>query len=166
MDTHVATIGVDFKIKTLNENGKVIKLQIWDTAGQERFRSLAKSYYSGSHGAAVVFDVTSRETFDRVDFWFGELQGAGAVPCKILIGNKCDLPGRAVGAAEADELARRLGVPYLETSAKEATNVDRMFEVMTQVMLESAQATLTATLGDGVSLDTKNAVKVGGGGCC
>jgi Ras-related protein Rab-1A len=165
----VATIGVDFKIKTLNDNGKVLKLQIWDTAGQERFRSIAKNYYTGSHGAAIVFDVTSRETFEKVDFWVKELENSlsGAMPCRILIGNETDLPDRKVSSEETENLAQRLEIPYLETSAKEATNVARMFEVMTQAMLAASQLKPTGIAGQTVRVDTKNAVKVEGSqGCC
>jgi Ras-related protein Rab-1A len=160
----VATIGVDFKIKTLTENGKVIKLQIWDTAGQERFRSITKSYYAGSHGVAIVFDVTSRESFDKVEFWMREIENAavGVVPCRILIGNKCDIVDRAVQTAQAEELAQRLEVPYLETSAKESTNVAKMFGVMTQAMMAASQLKATEVPTETVRLNTSNAVKIGG----
>ncbi|WP_411023740.1 GTP-binding protein, partial [Salmonella sp. s51228] len=63
-DSYISTIGVDFKIKTLTLDSKMIKLQIWDTAGQERFRTITSSYYRGAHGIIVVYDVTERESFD------------------------------------------------------------------------------------------------------
>jgi Ras-related protein Rab-1A len=169
MDSHVATIGVDFKIKTFTEGGKVIKLQIWDTAGQERFRAITKSYYAGSHGVAIVFDVTSRETFEKVDFWIKELENSasGPIPCRILIGNKCDIVDRKVQTQEAEELAQRFEIPYLETSAKEATNVAKMFEVMTRAMMAATQLKATEMAAPGVQVDRRNAVKISGKkGCC
>merc|ERR1712006_60493 len=65
-ESYISTIGVDFKIRTINLDGKCVKLQIWDTAGQERFRTITSSYYRGAHGIIVVYDVTDRETFNNV----------------------------------------------------------------------------------------------------
>ena len=63
---YITTIGVDFKIRTINVNGERVKLQIWDTAGQERFRTITSTYYRGTHGVIVVYDVTSGESFVNV----------------------------------------------------------------------------------------------------
>ena len=65
-DSYISTIGVDFKIHTVNLDGKIIKLQIWDTAGQERFRTITSSYYRGAHGIIVVYDVTDQDTFSKL----------------------------------------------------------------------------------------------------
>jgi len=73
-ESFISTIGVDFKIRTVNINGKVIKLQIWDTAGQERFRTITSSYYRGAHGIIVVYDVTDRGTFTSVKQWLQEIE--------------------------------------------------------------------------------------------
>ena len=67
--TFITTIGIDFKIKTVDLDGRRVKLQIWDTAGQEQFRSMMYSYYKGAHGVVLVYDVTSRETFDSIAHW-------------------------------------------------------------------------------------------------
>jgi Ras-related protein Rab-8A len=65
----MATIGVDFKIKTIAVEGKKIKLQIWDTAGQERFRNITKSYYKGAYGVVLTYSVTDRSSFENVENW-------------------------------------------------------------------------------------------------
>ena len=65
-DTFVPTIGVDFKVKTLEIDNKQIKMQIWDTAGQERFRNVISSYYRGAHGILLIFDVTDKESFKNL----------------------------------------------------------------------------------------------------
>ena len=72
--TYISTIGVDFKIRTVELEGKTIKLQIWDTAGQERFRTITSSYYRGAHGIIVVYDVTDKESFEAVKGWLNEMQ--------------------------------------------------------------------------------------------
>ncbi len=86
------TIGVDFKIRTLEVDGKTIKLQIWDTAGQERFKTITSSYYKGAHGIIVVYDTTDKESFKSIDNWMNEVEKhASDNVSKILVGNKSDL---------------------------------------------------------------------------
>ena len=91
-DTYISTIGVDFKIRTLNIDGKAVKLQIWDTAGQERFRTITTSYYRGVHAVILVYDVTDILSFNNISNWLKEVQRyAPDNAIKLLIGNKCDL---------------------------------------------------------------------------
>ncbi len=87
-----ATIGVDFKVKNLSVDGNITKLAIWDTAGQERFRTLTPSYYRGAQGAILVYDVSSKETFAKLDVWLGELETFANKPeiIKMLVANKID----------------------------------------------------------------------------
>lgn len=131
-ESYISTIGVDFKIRTVELDGKVIKLQIWDTAGQERFRTITSSYYRGAHGIIVVFDVTDAESFDNVKQWLHEIDRyANESVNKLLVGNKTDLTGkRAVEYDTAKAFADEIGVPYIETSAKAATNVEQAFMTM------------------------------------
>lgn len=91
-EAYISTIGVDFKIRTLELEGKVVKLQIWDTAGQERFRTITSSYYRGAHGIILVYDVTDLDSFKNLRYWLAEIEryAADAVN-KLLLGNKCDL---------------------------------------------------------------------------
>lgn len=104
----------------------------WDTAGQERFRTITSSYYRGAHGIIVVFDVTDAESFSNVKQWLNEIDRyASESVNKLLVGNKSDLTGkRAVEYATAKAFADEIGVPYIETSAKAATNVEQAFMTM------------------------------------
>jgi len=128
-DTHISTIGVDFKIKTLNIDGKTIKLQIWDTAGQERFRTITSSYYRGAQGIILVYDCTDQESFSNVKQWMGEIDRYACENVnKLLVGNKTDLVNeKVVDQATAKAFADSMGIPFIETSAKNATNVEQCF---------------------------------------
>lgn len=128
-ETFINTIGVDFKIRTINMDGKMIKLQIWDTAGQERFRTIVSSYYRGAHGIMVVFDITNKESFENIPMWCEEIKKYAADSIKkILIGNKSDFETkRQVVYSEAKELADSRNMEYIETSAKTALNVEKAF---------------------------------------
>ena len=130
------TIGVDFKIRTLEVDGKTIKLQIWDTAGQERFKTITSSYYKGAHGIIVVYDTTDKESFKSIDNWMNEVEKhASDNVSKILVGNKSDLTDqRQVSLEEGKELADHYNIrsQFLETSAKESTNVEEAFTLMTK----------------------------------
>jgi len=131
-ESHISTIGVDFKIRTIQLDGKTIKLQIWDTAGQERFRTITSSYYRGAHGIIVVYDTTDGETFEHVKTWLHEIDRyASENVNKLLVGNKSDLTSkRAVETETAKEFADSVSIPFLETSAKNATNVEDAFMTM------------------------------------
>ena len=143
-DTHIATIGVDFKIKTVQIDGKNVKLQIWDTAGQERFRTITSSYYRGAHGIIVVYSVIDLQTFQNVRQWLQEIERyASDTVIKLLIGNKSDLEDeRAVTLEQGQELANSLNVSFMEASAKMSMNVDELFiKIATDIMknLQPAQ---------------------------
>ncbi|KAH7862865.1 hypothetical protein Vadar_010456 [Vaccinium darrowii] len=132
LESYISTIGVDFKIRTVEQDGKTIKLQIWDTAGQERFRTITSSYYRGAHGIIVVYDVTDQESFNNVKQWLNEIDRyASESVNKLLVGNKCDLTSQKVVSSEsAKAFADELGIPFMETSAKDSTNVEQAFMAM------------------------------------
>ena len=120
------------KIRTVELEGKTIKLQIWDTAGQERFRTITSSYYRGAHGIIVVYDVTDMESFNNVKQWLNEIDRyANESVNKLLVGNKSDLTAKkVVDYNTAKAFADEIGIPFLETSAKNATNVEQAFMTM------------------------------------
>ena len=131
-DEYIGTIGVDFKIRTLNLEGKSVKLQIWDTAGQERFRTITSQYYRGAHGIVVVYDVTDAESFKNVANWLDDIDRYAAPNVEtLLIGNKTDATGvRAVTTQMGKEFAEEVGMDFMETSAKSSEGVERAFSAM------------------------------------
>ncbi|KAJ2665561.1 ras GTPase [Coemansia sp. RSA 1200] len=137
-ESYISTIGVDFKIRTIELDGKTVKLQIWDTAGQERFRTITSSYYRGAHGIIVVYDVTDGETFSNVKQWLQEIDRyASEGVNKLLVGNKSDLEDkRKVDVTEAKDFADSLSISFLETSAKDSTNVEKAFMTMASQIKE------------------------------
>ncbi|KAH6917710.1 rab-type small GTP-binding protein [Coprinopsis sp. MPI-PUGE-AT-0042] len=125
----ITTIGIDFKIRTIELDGKRIKLQIWDTAGQERFRTITTAYYRGAMGILLVYDVTDERSFNNIRAWHSNIeQHASEGVNKILIGNKSDWTDkRAVTEEQGRELANELGVKFMETSAKVNDGVEDAF---------------------------------------
>lgn len=125
----ITTIGIDFKIRIADLDGKKIKLQIWDTAGQERFRTITTAYYRGAMGIMLIYDVTDERSFNNIRNWIRNIdQFASEGVNKILIGNKCDdLERRVVERERGAELAREYGLKFMETSAKNNVNVEEAF---------------------------------------
>ncbi|XP_076932298.1 ras-related protein Rab11D-like [Bidens hawaiensis] len=141
-----ATIGVEFQTRTLVIQHKSVKAQIWDTAGQERYRAVTSAYYRGAVGAMLVYDITKRQTFDRIPRWLEELRNhADKNIVIILIGNKCDLEdARAVPTEDAKEFAEKEGLFFLETSALESTNVEDAFLTVLTEIFRIVNKSLTA----------------------
>eukprot|EP00668_Euglena_longa_P011507 GGOE01013913.1.p1 GENE.GGOE01013913.1~~GGOE01013913.1.p1 ORF type:complete len:198 (-),score=29.85 GGOE01013913.1:272-865(-) len=125
-----STVGASFFRHSITQDGHTIQFDIWDTAGQERYKSLASMYYRGAAAGLVVYDITSRDSFDRAKYWVRELQNNGSPDIVIaLTGNKCDLEGeRKVSVEEAQAYATEKGILHLETSAKNSTNITLAFE--------------------------------------
>ncbi|CAG8604924.1 18402_t:CDS:2 [Dentiscutata erythropus] len=125
----ITTIGIDFKIRTIELDGKRIKLQIWDTAGQERFRTITTAYYRGAMGILLVYDVTDERSFNNIRNWFSNIeQHASEGVNKILIGNKCDwVEKKAITKEQGQALADEFKIKFLETSAKANINVEEAF---------------------------------------
>ncbi|KAG8236775.1 hypothetical protein J437_LFUL016889, partial [Ladona fulva] len=135
---YITTIGVDFKIRTVELDGERVKLQIWDTAGQERFRTITSTYYRGTHGVIVVYDVSNGDSFANVKRWLHEIEQNCDVVNRILVGNKNDAPDKKVVLTEdAQRFADQMGIQLFETSAKENINVEEMFMAVTRQVLRT-----------------------------
>lgn len=124
-----STIGAAFLTQTVCLDDTTVKFEIWDTAGQERYHSLAPMYYRGAQAAIVVYDITNADTFARAKTWVRELQRQARPDIVIaLAGNKSDLANRrAVEYEEANGYAEENGLLFMETSAKNANNVNEIF---------------------------------------
>jgi Ras-related protein Rab-8A len=132
----ITTIGIDFKVKTVDTEGKKVKLQIWDTAGQERFRTITTAYYRGAMGIILVYDVTDETTFQNIRNWLRAVQQHATENVNIiLVGNKCDsLSDKVVETARGQALAKEFGIPFFETSAKTNINVyECFFDIATTI---------------------------------
>ncbi|XP_076319104.1 ras-related protein Rab-10-like isoform X2 [Tachypleus tridentatus] len=135
--TFISTIGIDFKIKTIELKGKKIKLQIWDTAGQERFHTITTSYYRGAMGIMLVYDITNPKSFDNIAKWLRNI----------------------------DEIAREHGVRFLETSAKANVNIEQAFIELTDAILSKQLAGKDQTeVSDKVRVASADSRS--GGNCC
>ncbi|VDK43702.1 unnamed protein product [Anisakis simplex] len=136
--TFISTIGIDFKIKTIELKGKKIKLQIWDTAGQERFHTITTSYYRGAMGIMLVYDITNAKSFDNIAKWLRNIdEHASEDVEKMLLGNKCDMADRRVVSRERGEkIANDHGIRFLETSAKANIQIDKAFYDLAEAILD------------------------------
>ena len=136
------TIGIDFKIKTVELQGKRVKLQIWDTAGQERFRTITQAYYRGAMGILLIYDVTNTKSWSNVRTWVRNIEGnAPQTVNKILVGNKCDLTQqRQVSTQQGQQLAREYDIKFFETSARSNTNVQEAFTTLATDVIERLTA--------------------------
>ncbi|XP_069490506.1 ras-related protein Rab-18-like [Ambystoma mexicanum] len=134
-----ATIGVDFKVKRLIVDGNQVKLAIWDTAGQERFRTLTPSYYRGAQGVILVYDVTRRETLQKLVIWLNELDtySTKANMVKMLVGNKIDKTDREVDRNEGLQFARKHSMLFIEASAKSCDGVQCAFEEVAEKIIQT-----------------------------
>ena len=146
-ETLQSTIGIDYKTRTIELDGKVIRLQIWDSAGQERFMKISPNFLRPAHGIIVVYDVTNQESFDNVRKWLREIDCyASENVSKLLVGNKCDLTTKkVVDCKTAKNLAEELGFTFLETSVKNATNVEKVFMTITAEIKTRIENTKTNT---------------------
>mmetsp|Transcript_3838 Transcript_3838/g.5445 ORF Transcript_3838/g.5445 Transcript_3838/m.5445 type:complete len:207 (+) Transcript_3838:50-670(+) len=164
---YISTIGVDFKIRTIDLDGKTIKLQIWDTAGQERFRTITSSYYRGAHGIIVVYDVTDIDSFNNVKQWLYEIDRYACENVnKLLVGNKCDMENKAVDYATAKQYADQLEIPFLETSAKTGDQVENAFMKMAaEIKNRVASQPSVGKNPNSAGVDISGA-SVNNGGCC
>jgi len=165
---YTSTIGVDFEIKTLEVDGKMVKLQIWDTAGQERFLNITTSYYKGAHCILLVYDITQLETFEHLQKWYAQIQEHSTGNVQILlVGNKSDLSdNRQVTYEDAEKLANKLGVSVFEASAKDGTNVDQAFYHIANQAIRNTVPTVIRLKKEVKLEDRSQGTKEKSSGCC
>ena len=171
-ESHLATIGVEFKVKELYTDKYKIILQIWDTAGQERFRSITKSFFRNTNGIIFVYDITSRNSFKNVKDWIkdSELHDIGFE--KILVGNKIDLNDkREVSLDELKEYGIKKKIDVIEASAKNKINVDETFQKIVDIILNNKkEEEILQKYGvkntDDINLSKNKFQKKNAGNCC
>ena len=127
--------------KNISIKDRNIRIQIWDTAGQEAFRSITRSYYKNSTCAFIVYDITSRKTFDNINIWLNECKDMCYKDVLIcLVGNKCDLEGRrAVSYEEGEKFAADNNLLFFETSAKSGINIHECFNESATVLVDKIE---------------------------
>ena len=131
------TIGVDFRLVTLQYGDIISKLHIWDTAGQERFRSLALNYINNSHAFIFIYDISDKSSFDNLQNWIKMAfdKNKNSI-VNLLIGNKCDKENeRKISQNEGEHLAKENKFYFLETSAKNDENVLNLFYYITYKLI-------------------------------
>ena len=138
LKNHLATIGIDFKTKTLNINNQEIKLKIWDTAGQERFRNITTQYYKGADGIVLVYDVTDEASFEKIRDWMDQISSNTQHDeiGLVLLGNKCDMDPRVVTEDMGNKMAEDLKISYFETSALTGQGIKEAFEKLTRDIMQ------------------------------
>eukprot|EP01104_Vermistella_antarctica_P014908 TRINITY_DN4782_c0_g1_i1.p1 TRINITY_DN4782_c0_g1~~TRINITY_DN4782_c0_g1_i1.p1 ORF type:complete len:207 (-),score=66.10 TRINITY_DN4782_c0_g1_i1:177-797(-) len=168
-----ATIGADFLTKEVEVDEMLVTLQIWDTAGQERFQSLGNSFYRGADCCILVFDVTQQKSFENLENWRNEFLVQANVNDHfnfpfVVVGNKVDdIDDRLVSAKAAHTWCQQHNnVPFFETSAKEATNVDEGFYTAAKIAVSRIPEDEPPMIIKNVSLDNTRPSAEEEGGCC
>nr|XP_019940308.1 PREDICTED: ras-related protein Rab-15-like [Paralichthys olivaceus] len=137
--SHISTIGVDFKMKTLEIDGVKVRIQIWDTAGQERYQTITKQYYRRAQGIIFVYDITSEAAFQHIAKWASDVDDyAPNKMQRILVGNKSDEElRRQVTTEQGSKLAETYEMEFFETSASTSNNIREAFTRLTELVLQA-----------------------------
>lgn len=166
----ITTIGIDFKIKTVDINGKKVKLQLWDTAGQERFRTITTAYYRGAMGIVMVYDVTDERTYANIKQWYKTVTEHSNDDAQILlVGNKSDMDTRVISYEQGESLAKELNIPFMESSAKDNANVNEVFFTLGRLIQKKldSNAFQTDSANGGINIKSNsNTEENSKSGCC
>ena len=134
-----ATIGVEFKTKDIYiGNSYSVKLNIWDTCGQEKFRAITRQYYNNSNGVFLIYDLSDKSSFEKLDVWLNDIKDNMSNDIIIfIIGNKLDIKNRDISISEEGKIfANKNKLPYYEISAKNGTGVYNIFEKISRQIIE------------------------------
>ena len=161
---HLATIGIDFRTKTIPINDYEVKLKIWDTAGEERFRNITNQYYKGADGIILVFDLTNFDTMNKIRDWYNQIKNnTSSNDIGLVLVAKSDLK-REISTEESLNLSKELNIQLFETSALTGEGVNEIFEFLTKDIiskknLDDNYNEKNVTLGSGGKKEKK-------GDCC
>ena len=135
-ELYIPTVGVQVSLKSIEyNNNTLVKLNLWDIAGQEHFRSLRSNFYQGSNAVLIVYDLTNPKTFKNVQTWYLDMvKVMGPIP-GFLVGNKADLPSQ-VSKFDGQDLADKLKLGFVETSAKTGENIDNVFQNLAEMLVD------------------------------
>ena len=140
LDLHMATIGLDYRLKTLIlEEQKIVKIQLWDTAGQDKFRAITRNYYKGASGIILIFDVTNIKSYENIKKWINEIKEEISEKVSIvLIGNKIDnVQERKISKEQGEKLANEIGIKFFETSAKTGEGINESVFFLVKKIFEN-----------------------------
>ena len=140
----MSSIGVDFKVKKIEIDDKLIKMQIWDTAGHEKFRTITTSYYKSAHAILILYDITEEASFEHIKNWMIEIDKFGKQGVmRILVGNKNDLEDqRQISKEQGEGKAKSFNMAFLETSALSGENLDKAFQMMVNEVYKKCHSEL------------------------
>ena len=139
-DKIFSTIGIDFKTKYIKLDKFSVKVLIWDTAGQEKFQNIAKQYYKGANGVLLIYDISNRKSFERIDFWLKELKENNRIDelFLYLVGNKIDMEDkRVISFQEGEKYAKKNNINFFEVSAKSGKGVTELFNNVINGVMEN-----------------------------
>ncbi|XP_037652223.1 ras-related protein Rab-15-like [Sebastes umbrosus] len=147
--SHISTIGVDFKMKTLEVDGVKVRVQIWDTAGQERYQTITKQYYRRAQGIVFVYDITNQSSFQHLAKWASDVDEYAPEKVQmIMVGTKSDEERRRkVSKDQGSKLAETYGMEFFETSASTNTNIAEAFTRVTELVLQAHKRDVDNLLG-------------------
>uniref|UniRef100_A0A3Q4ADB3 Ras-related protein Rab-15 n=1 Tax=Mola mola TaxID=94237 RepID=A0A3Q4ADB3_MOLML len=165
--SHISTIGVDFKMKTLEIDGIKVRVQIWDTAGQERYQTITKQYYRRAQGIVFVYDITNKPSFQHLAKWVSDVdEYAPDMVQRILVGNKSDDEmRRQVTTDQGSKLAETYGMDFFETSASASSNITESFTRVVELVLQAHKRDVDNLFGsldnhlDNATLEEEKSVK-------
>lgn len=151
----ISTLGYEYQEKQLKIDNNSIKLKLWDTAGQEKYQSLTVSFFKNAHGIYLVFDVTREESLDRASYWLNQLkEQLDEKKPIVLIGNKTDLVDqRIITEEQAKEFAKNNHIQYIGTSAKDKTNIEESFLLLTNLILKELPSNVSNL--EGIALNNE-----------